>query len=126
MAIWQDSNGGLHDDMGGAALALPTWPQGMTLLTDAQVAAIRAAQAPAPAPLICTPFQIRAALTQQGLRAQVEAAVSASTDQTIKDAWQYAQQFVENDTFITQMAAALGKSPADIHALFQLAVTLAP
>jgi hypothetical protein len=76
-------------------------------------------------PLTCTPFQIRAALTQQGLRAQVEAAVAASADQTIKDAWEYAQQFVENDKFITQMAAVLGKSPADIHALFQLAVTLA-
>jgi len=126
MAIWQAADGSLHDDMDGAALSLPSWPQGMTLLTDTQVAAIRAAQVPAPAPLTCTPFQIRAALTQQGLRPQVEAAVTASTDQTIKDAWQYAQQFVENDKFITQMATALGKSQADIHALFQLAVTLAP
>jgi len=94
--------------------------------TPDELAAIQAAQSIPAAPLICTPFQIRAALTQQGLRAQVEAAVAASTDQTIKDAWQYAQQFVENDKFITQMAAALGKSQADIHALFQFAVTLAP
>lgn len=42
MAIWQDSQGNLHDDMEGAALTLAAWPQGMTLLTDAEVAAARA------------------------------------------------------------------------------------
>jgi len=73
MAIWQDSNGGLHDDMDGAALTLPTWPQGMTLLTDAQVAAIRAAQN--------TP-------TQAQVIAGFEAAVQAWLDQTAQ-AWQY-------------------------------------
>lgn len=46
MAIWQDPQGGLHDDMEGAALTLATWPanQGvvMTQLTDAEVATARA------------------------------------------------------------------------------------
>ena len=43
MSIWQDSTGNLHDDMGGGALTLSTsWSTGMTKLTDAQVAAIRA------------------------------------------------------------------------------------
>lgn len=41
MGIWQDAFGALHDDGGGTALSLPYWPQGMTLLTDAQVEAIR-------------------------------------------------------------------------------------
>lgn len=41
MSIWQDSNGGLHDDMGGAALTLPSWPQGMTKLTAAQAVALQ-------------------------------------------------------------------------------------
>lgn len=45
MSIWQDSNGGLHDDMNGAALSSPAWPQGMTKLTAAQAAAL---QNPAP------------------------------------------------------------------------------
>jgi hypothetical protein len=40
MSVWQDSNGGLHDDMNGAALSLPAWPKGMTMLTNEQVAAI--------------------------------------------------------------------------------------
>ncbi|HWU63564.1 MAG TPA: hypothetical protein VN112_16215 [Ensifer sp.] len=38
MAIWKDANGGLHDDMDGAALSLPAWPQGMTLLSDEEAA----------------------------------------------------------------------------------------
>ena len=33
---------GLHDDMGGAALSLAAWPQGMTLLTAAQITAATA------------------------------------------------------------------------------------
>lgn len=42
--IWQDSQGNLHDDMDGQALSLFSWPKGMTLLTDEQVAAIRQAE----------------------------------------------------------------------------------
>lgn len=47
MSIWQDPNGDLHDDMGGAALTLSSWPanQGITMtgpLTDAEIAAARA------------------------------------------------------------------------------------
>jgi hypothetical protein len=42
MTIWQDENGGLHDDMGGAALSLPSWPAGLVQLTDAEVVALRA------------------------------------------------------------------------------------
>jgi len=41
MAIWQDSTGALHDDMAGAALSLPGWPQGMTQLTEAQAQALQ-------------------------------------------------------------------------------------
>ena len=123
MSIWQDSTGALHDDMDGAALALPTWPQGMTELTAAQVAALPKPPAP---PLVATPYQIRKALTMANLRAQVESAVAASTDQDVKDAWAYAQQFVETDPFITAMAAQLSQTPAQVHALFVAAQALAP
>lgn len=34
MTIWKDSAGALHDDMGGEALGLPTWPQNMTELSE--------------------------------------------------------------------------------------------
>lgn len=40
MTIWIDSTNQLHDDMNGAALTLPIWPQGMTQATAAQIAAI--------------------------------------------------------------------------------------
>jgi hypothetical protein len=82
--------------------------------------------APSAPPLQLTPYQMRAALTQTGLRAQAEAFVTASTDQSVKDAWQYAGVFIENDAFVTAAATALGKTAADIHALFQLGQTLAP
>ena len=79
-----------------------------------------------PAPLTCTPFQIRSALSKQGLRAQVEAAVAASTSADIKDAWQFAQLFTENDPFVSAMATALNQTADQVHALFVLANTLNP
>ena len=50
MTIWAylntdgsvDMTRGLQDDMGGAALSLAAWPQGMTLLTAAQITAATA------------------------------------------------------------------------------------
>jgi len=53
MTIWIDSNNVLHDDMDGAALSLPSWPQGMTQATAAQIAAIQN-PAPTAAQLIAT------------------------------------------------------------------------
>lgn len=41
MAIWKDAEGNLHDDMDGSALALASWPQGLTEITDAEAQAIR-------------------------------------------------------------------------------------
>lgn len=41
MAIWKDQNGTLHDDMEGTALSLPSWPQGLVLLTSEQAAALQ-------------------------------------------------------------------------------------
>lgn len=40
MALWKDSNGKVHDDMDGAALSLPSWPQGMTQITQPEADAI--------------------------------------------------------------------------------------
>ena len=41
MAIWKDKNGVLHDDMGGVAQTLPSWPHGMVLLPEEQVHALQ-------------------------------------------------------------------------------------
>jgi hypothetical protein len=80
----------------------------------------------APVPVIpssVSPRQIRLALTQVGLRAQVEAFV-ASSDQTTKDSWDYATEFLISDPLVDGCMTALGKAEADKVALFQLAATL--
>lgn len=80
---------------------------------------------PLPPPVYtCSSWQIRKALNAQGLRAAVESAVAASTDQTLKDGWQVAREFRSDDPFVIGMGAALGKSPADIAALIKYASTL--
>jgi len=80
---------------------------------------------PLPPPVYtCKPWQIRKALNAQGLRAAVESAVAASTDQALKDGWQFASEFRSDDPFVISMGAALGKSPAEIDALIKYASTL--
>lgn len=46
MSLWKDASGNLHDDMGGRALSLPSWPSGLTLLTTAQADAMQSTQRP--------------------------------------------------------------------------------
>ena len=81
-------------------------------------------QPPPPAPpIIVSPWQIRKALNATGLRESVESAVAAS-DTTTKDAWQYATSFVRTDPLLDGMAKVMGKTDAEIDALFELARTL--
>ena len=74
-------------------------------------------------PIIVTPWQIRKALNATGLRESVESAVAAA-DTTTKDAWQYATSFVRTDPLLDGMAKVMGKTDAEIDALFELALTL--
>lgn len=75
-------------------------------------------------PIRVTQWQIRKALNQLGLRESVEKAVADSDDYDLKDAWQYAQEFVEDDPLVIKLCAAIGKTDAERHALFALAETL--
>lgn len=94
-------------------------------LTAEEVAAALADAANAPLPVIVvSPWQIRKALNQMGLREAVEAAVSASTDQALKDGWEYATEFRSDDPFVLQMGVALGQSDVQTHELIALAATL--
>lgn len=74
-------------------------------------------------PPIASPRQIRLALTQIGLRTAVENYVAAAT-QDVKDSWQFATQIDRNNALLNAAAIALGKTSADIDALFALAMTL--
>lgn len=70
-----------------------------------------------------SPRQFRQALTAAGIRAAVEAAVAAA-DQDTKDWYGYATSFERNHTVLVAMATAMGKTDADIDALFALGATL--
>lgn len=72
----------------------------------------------------CTPWQIRKALNAQGLRQAVEAAVAASSDQSLKDGWEFATQFRSDDPFVIALSAALSLTGDQLDDLFALAATL--
>lgn len=73
--------------------------------------------------LVCTPWQIRKAMTALGIRDAVEAAVAVAT-QDVKDAYNYAQDFKRLDPFVTDIGAAVSKTDEELDALFELAMTL--
>lgn len=75
-------------------------------------------------PISVTPWQIRKAINQLALRESVEKAVAESDDYNLKDAWHYAQTFVEDDPLVIKLCATIGKTDAERHALFALAETL--
>lgn len=91
--------------------------------SDEQIAAVMADRARAQA-AVCDPWQLRKALTATGLRQAVEDAVAASTDQSLKDGWEFAPRFRSDDPFMLAMGAALGKSESEIRDLIALAATL--
>lgn len=72
----------------------------------------------------CSPWQIRKALNAQGLRAAAEAAVAASTDQAMKDGWEFATEFRSDDPFVISMGVVLGKSEEETAQFIQYAATL--
>ena len=69
------------------------------------------------------PWQIRKALNAVGLRAQVEAAVAASS-LDVQDGWATAKYFERNHPLIVQMVAALKLSDAEVDDVFRLGATL--
>ena len=80
---------------------------------------------PAPPPVYtCSPWQIRKALNQLSLRQAVEDAVSASSDITLKDGWEFATEFRSDDPFVISMGSTLGKSESETAELIQYAATL--
>lgn len=101
-------------------------PDDAVQITQAEADSIRVAKQAEIAPTIytCSPWQIRKALNAQGLRAAVESAVAASTDQALKDGWEFATEFCSNSPFVIDMGVALSKSPAEVTALIKYASTL--
>ncbi len=73
--------------------------------------------------IIVTPRQIRQALTALGLRDLVEQAISTS-EQDVKDWWEFASSFEEDHPQVVAMAQALLVSDEQLHALFVKATSL--
>jgi len=67
--------------------------------------------------LICSPWQMRKALNAAGLRQQVEDAVVASEDITVKDGWEFATEFREDDPLVISLGNSLGKTAEEMHNL---------
>lgn len=72
----------------------------------------------------CSPWQIRKAFNELGIRDQVELLVKTSTDITIKDGWEFASEFKSDDPFVLSMGSILGKSREEICSLIAYASTL--
>ena len=102
-----------------------TTSHGDVYLTDEEEAALVSEWAnTAPSPVLtCTPWQIRKALNQTGLRDAVESAVAVA-EQTTKDGWEFATEFRRDDPLLVSMGTALGKTEAELDALFALARSL--
>lgn len=84
----------------------------------ATIAAARAAIQPV------TRRQMLTALHRVGLLATIKGAVAASGDIELQIAFDESQEFQRNNPFLATMAAALGKTDAEVDAIFALAATL--
>jgi hypothetical protein len=84
--------------------------------------ALATLQPPAPSDPV-SPRQIRQALTRAGLRAAVEAAVSAG-DQDLKDWWEFSTSFERLNPQVVAMGEALGQPDEQLDALWALGATL--
>ena len=73
--------------------------------------------------MVCTPWQIRKALTILNLREAVETAVSQA-DQQIKDAYEFAQEFKRLDPLVISFGTILEKTDLELDDLFTLAMSL--
>ncbi len=96
-------------------------PAGLTLLSEAVAPPLRTE--PAPVPEVVTKFQARAALRRIGLLEQVQAAVQAAGGEAL-DAWEYANHVYRNGALVISMSAALGLTPNQLDALFQMAESI--
>jgi hypothetical protein len=68
--------------------------------------------------------QMLTALHRAGLLETIKGAVSASGDVELQIAFDESQEFQRDNPFLASMAAALGKSDAEIDAIFALAASL--
>lgn len=105
-----------------------TGEQTVVPLTQEEIDVILAIQnEPAPLPTIVSMRQARLALFQQGILANVQAAIDSLTDpdKTITQiSWDYATEVHRDDDLVVQLSAALNLDSAALDTLFTLAYSL--
>lgn len=102
------------------------WITANEAVTDAAQAKVQAwhdAGEVNPVPRSVTPLQMRRALRLTGLKATVDAALATQPEE-VREEWEYATEILRDNATLDGMAHALGKTDAEIDALFQLAATL--
>ena len=110
----EDDFGGSREILVDGAWRAPTQAE----IDAATIAAARAAIKPV------TRRQMLTALHRAGLLATIKSAVAASGDVELQIAFDESQEFQRNNPFLATMAAALGKTDAEVDAIFALAATL--
>jgi hypothetical protein len=75
------------------------------------------------AQMTCGPLQLRRALRQLGLYATITAAIAVADEET-QEAWEYASEVRRLDPMIESLRLGLGRTDAEVDAIFELAVTL--
>lgn len=98
-------------------------PQPTQAEIDAAAPAAAAAIARASIPGV-TRRQMMIALHRVGLLETIKSAVASSNDVELQIAFDEALTFERNDPFLNGMAASLGKTEAEVDAIFALAATL--
>jgi len=115
----------IEDDGKGPRIA--KWLRAEKQPTDAELLAAEPAALAAAARAAIKPVtrrQMLTALHRAGLLATIKGAVAASGDVELQIAFDESQEFQRNNPFLASMAQALGKTDAEVDAIFALAATL--
>ena len=115
----------VQDDGSGPYIKAWNRPEPQPTQAEIEAAAPAALAAAARAAIVpVTRRQMLTALHRAGLLATIKGAVAASGDIELQIAFDESQEFQRNNPFLASMAAALGKTDAEIDAVFALAATL--
>ena len=111
----------------GGEPVIHAWYRSEPQPTEAEIEAAAPAALAAAARAAIKPVtrrQMLTALHRAGLLATIKGAVAASGDVELQIAFDESQEFQRNNPFLATMAAALGKTDAEVDAIFALAATL--
>lgn len=115
----------VQDDGAGPYVKAWNRPEPQPTAAEIEAAAPAALAAAARAAILpVTRRQMLTALHRAGLLATIKSAVAASGDVELQIAFDESQEFQRDNPFLASMAQALGKTDAEVDAIFALAATL--